>query len=219
MKNLVVKKPWGEEYIACKCRKTATWLLKLDYKKKTSLHCHPNKKTGFILLDGKVEIMIGFYEKKVLSAPSKLMIRPGLFHSTKALSKKGCIVLEIENPINKNDLVRYKDSYGRAKKPYESKNKMRKMTNEIFFKVPKRNGINKYNYKNVKLTIERHKNKKKLVRKSRDTIYAILDGGLVDKRNQFVLSPGDIIKTDTIKKLSKEFDIKNEITILTCKKK
>ena len=54
------------------------------------------------------------------------MIRPGLFHSTKALSKKDSIVLEIETPINKNDLVRYKDNYGRENKPYEKK-KMKKV--------------------------------------------------------------------------------------------
>ena len=45
---------------------------KLIQEKKTSLHCHPKKKTGFILLDGKVEVMIGFYEKKILKAPDKL---------------------------------------------------------------------------------------------------------------------------------------------------
>ena len=83
MRNFLVKKPWGEEYIICKTKKAATWHLKINSRKKTSLHCHPNKKTGFILLDGKVEVMIGFYEKRILKAPDKLMIRPGLFHSTK----------------------------------------------------------------------------------------------------------------------------------------
>ena len=55
------------------------------------------------------------------------MIRPGLFHSTKPLSKKNSIVLEIETPINKNDLVRYKDNYGRENKPYEGKKKDEKI--------------------------------------------------------------------------------------------
>ena len=121
MRNFLVKKPWGEEYIICKTKKAATWHLKINSRKKTSLHCHPNKKTGFILLDGKVEVMIGFYEKRILKAPDKLMIRPGLFHSTKGLAKKDSIVLEIETPINKDDLVRYKDNYGRENKPYEGK--------------------------------------------------------------------------------------------------
>ena len=55
------------------------------------------------------------------------MIRPGLFHSTKGLAKKDSIVLEIETPINKDDLVRYKDNYGRENKPYEGKKSYEKI--------------------------------------------------------------------------------------------
>ena len=217
--NLVVKKPWGNEYIVCKNRKTATWLLNINYNKKTSLHCHPKKKTGFILLSGKVEVMLGFYEKRILNAPSKLMIRPGLFHSTKCLSKKGAVVLEIETPINKDDLVRYKDNYGRENTPYEGKNKMiKKQINHLQFKIPKENQKNTYDFKNLKITTEVHVNTKKLINRPKNTIFAILEGGLKDNRGQLVLSPGDIVRTDTIKKLSKIFKIKNKLAILTCKK-
>ena len=126
-KNLVVTKPWGSEYIACENNTTATWLLKIKKNHKTSLHCHPKKKTGFIILDGKVEVELGFYEKVKLKAPSKLMIRPGLFHSTKALSKNNATILEVETPIDKNDLVRFKDNYGRENRSYEGKNKKKKI--------------------------------------------------------------------------------------------
>jgi len=215
----VVKKPWGNEYVVCKNNKTATWFLNINYKKKTSLHCHPKKKTGFILLSGSVEVMLGFYDKKVLKAPSKLMIRPGLFHSTKAISKKGAAVLEIETPINKKDLVRFKDNYGRENKPYEGKEKMtKKTTKNLIFKIPKINKINKYNLRNLEITVEKHSIAKNLFRKPKNTIFAVLGGGLVDKKNQYVLSPGDIVRTDTIKKLSKVFKIKKNISILTCRK-
>mgnify|MGYP001178876906 FL=1 len=217
--NLVVKKPWGNEYVVCKNKKTATWLLNINYKKKTSLHCHPKKKTGFILLSGAVEVMLGFYDKRILKAPSKLMIRPGLFHSTKAISKKGATVLEIETPINKNDLVRFKDNYGRENKPYEGKEKMTKKTNKnLIFKILKINEINKYKTKNLEITVEKHSISKNLFKKPKNTIFAVLGGGLVDRKNQYVLSPGDIVKTDTIKKLSKVFKIKKNISILTCRK-
>ncbi len=217
--NYVVKKPWGSEYIICKNSKTATWLLNLNYKKKTSLHCHPKKKTGFILLSGSVEVMLGFYDKRILKAPSKLMIRPGLFHSTKAISKKGAIVLEIETPINKDDLVRYKDSYGRENKPYEGKNKMRKKDSKTLeFKIPKINSTNIYKFKNLEITTEKHSIKKNLTNRHKNTIFAVLDGGLVDLKKQYVLSPGDIVRTDTIKKLSKVFKINKKISILTCRK-
>ena len=67
--------------------------------------------------------MVGFYEKKILKAPDKLMIRPGLFHSTKSLSREGSIVLEIETPIDKGDLVRYKDNYEEKISPMKVKRK------------------------------------------------------------------------------------------------
>ncbi len=219
MKNLMVKKPWGEEYIICKTNNSAAWHLKINSRKKTSLHCHPKKKTGFILLDGKVEVMIGFYEKKILTAPDKLMIRPGLFHSTKALSKKDSIVLEIETPINKGDLVRYKDNYGRENKPYEGKKKMKKLIGEQIFKVPIKFGSNSYKYKNLNITVEKVKSLKNLVKnRKRNTIFGILSGGLVDNKKKYVLSAGDIVRTNTIKKLSEVFKINKQIIILTCSK-
>ncbi len=216
---MMVKKPWGEEYIICETNNSATWHLKILSKKKTSLHCHPKKKTGFILIDGKVEVMVGFYEKKILKAPDKLMIRPGLFHSTKSLSREGSIVLEIETPIDKGDLVRYKDNYGRENKPYESKKEMKNLTDEVLFKIPKKFGANVYNYKKLKITIERINSLKKLVsNREKNTIFGILDGGLVDKKKQYVLSAGDIVRTNTIKKLSKVFQINQKIIIITCSK-
>ena len=215
----MVKKPWGEEYIICKTNQSATWHLKIKSRKKTSLHCHPKKKTGFILLDGKVEVMIGFYEKKILKAPNKLMIRPGLFHSTKSISKKDSIVLEIETPINKNDLVRYKDNYGRENKPYEGKKKMTNLSDELIFKVPRAFGCNYYKYKNLEITIEKLKSLKRLIaNRKKDTIFGILGGGLVDKNKNYVLSAGDIVHTNTIKKLSEVFKINKKIIILTCSK-
>jgi len=42
----VVKKPWGHEYVVYrKGNDLSVTLLRINYKKKTSLHCHPNKKT------------------------------------------------------------------------------------------------------------------------------------------------------------------------------
>ena len=52
--NKLVKKPWGSEYLIYENSKIAAWLLDISYKKKTSLHCHPLKKTGFIFWDSFV---------------------------------------------------------------------------------------------------------------------------------------------------------------------
>ena len=111
-RDKIVNKPWGHEYLVYENDEVGLWFLKIKKGQQTSMHCHPKKKTGFILLDGKVEVMLGFYERKILNSQSKLTIRPGLFHSTKALSKNGATILEIETPIDKHDLVRFKDDYG-----------------------------------------------------------------------------------------------------------
>ena len=132
--NKLVKKPWGNEYLIYENRKVAAWFLNIKYNKSTSLHCHPLKKTGFILLKGSVAMNVGFYQKKKFKALNKIMIRPGLFHSTKAISKQGAQIIEIESPNNKNNLIRFKDDYGREKKPYEGHKSMRKISKkEIVF--------------------------------------------------------------------------------------
>ena len=147
------------------------------------------------------------------------MIRTGLFHSIKAISKKGLCALEFETPVNKKDLVRFKDSYGREKKPYEGKEFTKKTSNnDVFFKKTKKKIVQKYIFDNkVELSMETHKNFKLLNKEKMQTIFAILDGQIVDKHNRSVLSYGDIIKTGTLKKLSEVFKIKKDLTILKVK--
>ena len=50
------------------------------------------------------------------------------------------------------------------------------------------------------------------------TSTAILEGSLVDHRNQHVISAGEIIKTSTLKILSKTFKIKKPLTIMKISK-
>ena len=52
----IVKKPWGYEYLAYENKHVALWFLYIKHTHSTSLHCHPSKTTGLILLDGKAEI-------------------------------------------------------------------------------------------------------------------------------------------------------------------
>lgn len=212
----VVKKPWGYEYVAFRNKnKLGITVLNIDYKKKTSLHCHPNKKTGFILLDGTAKIQLGFWKKTKVSAPSKLMIRTGLFHSIEAVSKNGIKALEFETPVKKNDLVRFQDSYGRQMKPYEGKESLRQLfENDIIFKKPIFNKPQIYNYKKLKIFMQVFKNFRNITNKKKSTIFAVIDGSIVDKNNRNILSYGDIIKTDTFKKLSTRFKIKKSITLL-----
>ena len=139
----IVYKPWGYEYTIYRYRKNlSVTFLNIKKNKETSLHCHPNKKTGFILLKGKARIQLGLWKSssKIYNSPSKLMIREGLFHSIKCLPKEDLCALEFESPVNKRDLVRFKDNYGRQSKPYEGKKFTKEITNKnILFKKPKLN--------------------------------------------------------------------------------
>ena len=214
----VVYKPWGHEHIIYKNRKDlSVTLLKINYNKKTSLHCHPNKKTGFIVIDGRALIQLGLGKTtaKYYSAPSKLMIRTGLFHSIKSVSKNGLYALEFETPFNKKDLVRFKDDYGRQSKPYEGKNFTKKINSDfIKFTKPKLGKNQLFKIKKTNISLEIHKNFKNLINKKNSTIFAIIDGNVVDKHKRRVLSYGDIIRTGTLKKLSEVFKIRKYLTVI-----
>lgn len=218
-KNLVVEKPWGYEYIIYSNKLLCITFLHILYNHGTSLHCHPNKKTGYILLSGSTEIQLGFYNKEISAAPSKTIIRPGLFHSTSAISEQGAIVLELETPIDKNDIVRFKDNYGREKDDYQGSSKLKKLNkNQLIFKDPKFNNPHKYKIGGVEILLEKHKDMEDLCKKSLDTIISVIEGGIrCKKTKQIVLGTGEVVKTGTILKLAEVFEVDTFIKTLSVK--
>ena len=121
-KNIVVKKPWGYEYLMFENDFVAIWILHLKKNQATSMHCHPRKKTSLVVLSGKVRgsTLSEWFDLNVMDG---LIYESGVFHTSKALSNE-VFIMEIETPPNKKDLVRLKDSYGREGKAYEGKSKM-----------------------------------------------------------------------------------------------
>ncbi|MBT5869721.1 MAG: hypothetical protein HOH38_12860, partial [Nitrospinaceae bacterium] len=129
--RVLVNKPWGYEYLVFENDHVAIWMLHIVRKRKTSMHCHPNKKTALVLLFGSATCssLDGSVD---LSALDGVVIEPGIYHSTEAsnplpiepLSENGIWVMEIESPPNKTDLVRMQDNYGRKDTAYEGQNKM-----------------------------------------------------------------------------------------------
>ncbi len=216
--NRIVNKPWGYEYVVYRnANHLSVTLLSIDYEKTTSLHCHPNKKSGFILVGGKALFQLGLWKKRseVHSSPSKRMIARGLFHSIKSLSKNGLLALEFETPVNKNDLVRFKDNYGRQQKSYEGKKFTKNIGSKfIKFKKPRLGKKQIYRINNVKISLEVHKNFKKLLKNKKSTIFAILDGAIIDRFGRSVLSYGDIIRTNDLKTLSEVFKIKKSLSVV-----
>ena len=53
-----VKKPWGYEYLAYENENVGLWFLYIAPGQSTSMHCHPKKTTGLVLLDGEAEISL-----------------------------------------------------------------------------------------------------------------------------------------------------------------
>ena len=215
--NYMVKKPWGEEYtIFSNKKKIAITLVKIKPGKMTSLHCHPSKKTGFIILKGSPKIQVGIHKKntwksKVLSI---LVLRPGLFHSlSNPDKKKDVIALEFETPYMKEDLIRFKDKYGRQKKGYESKKFMKKLTNKNILFI-NTNYKKNYSLFNRKITIEKIRSRNQILKYSNKSVCAILDGKIVDINKRTVISFGEIIKTKTLKMLTKRFYIHKPIKVL-----
>ena len=94
----------------------------------------------------------------------------------------------------------------------------KKTKRDFIFEIPKKTGVNNYKFKDLKISLETHITTSELIKRPKNTIFAILDGGLVDQKKRYVLSPGDIVQTETIAKLSKVFKINKKMSILTCKK-
>lgn len=109
----IVTKPWGYEYLLFENGKVAIWHLLISAYGQTSLHSHPNKKTGLIVLDGAAKVSFLGNESKLFYG-EKIMIRHGVFHKTQSMTPYLLQLLEIETPVDKEDIVRLDDIYGRA---------------------------------------------------------------------------------------------------------
>ena len=218
--NRVVLKPWGEEYnIFRNKKKIAITYLKIKKGFATSLHCHPKKKTGFLILKGTAEVQIGIYKKNLTIMVSEVLLRPGLFHRIKASNKSNLYALEIENPYLKNDLIRMKDNYGRNKKGYESLKSSRALTrNDLIFKTPNLNEKKKYKINNVKINISFFKDFKNLKSYDDKSIAIILDGKIVSEKNKTVITTGEIVKSYTLKQLANYFKVDGKILLLRASK-
>ncbi len=122
-RDRVVQKPWGYEFLLFENEAVGIWFLRVTKDHATSMHCHPNKQTSLTLLSGGA-LCNTFRHRNFLSAGDSLLIEPGVFHSTKALSLDGIYLIEIETPPAKLDLLRLEDGYGRQQSGYEGQAQM-----------------------------------------------------------------------------------------------
>lgn len=200
--NVIVNKPWGKEYLCYRNEEVAIWFLLIEEGKKTSMHCHPNKNTGFVVLKGKAKL--SFLRNSVdLEGLDKIHIFRSRFHSTEALTD--CFIFEIETPEDKHDLVRLDDEYGRAGKQYEGvQHHTPKNKNCIWIYEPseKPEAADILGCKVSHLLIT---NKEQLLNKSEEELFIVTKGGIVTEDNQKVVWPGDVIDGKTLHRLASAF--------------
>jgi mannose-6-phosphate isomerase-like protein (cupin superfamily) len=199
--STIVKKPWGYEYLAYENEHVALWFLYIKHTHSTSLHCHPKKTTGLVLLDGKAEVSF-FNTTNKLNPGNKIMIRKGLFHSTKATSEKGAYVFEIETPVDKQDLVRFRDSYGREGKPYEDSTHETPKLEECLWIT---DDSKDYSFSNCVLSVKNITDISQLNKVEDQYNIMFLKGGLQADYGQNVAGPGDIVSASTVKQLTEVF--------------
>ena len=109
--EIIFKKPWGWEFEAYSSQSSALWFLNINEGAQTSMHCHALKTTGYIVLEGSVEIEF-LSSRRLLEAGESINLRRGVFHQTRAVGGNAK-VMEIESPNCKDDLIRLEDLSGR----------------------------------------------------------------------------------------------------------
>jgi mannose-6-phosphate isomerase-like protein (cupin superfamily) len=206
-KKFVVNKPWGYEYLMFENKEVSIWILYLKENESTSMHCHPNKKTTLIVIRGEVQCttLEGFSKRKVGEG---LIIESSVFHTTKAVSKNGAIIMEMESPPNKRDLVRLKDLYGREGKGYEG---VREMSTEL----------KKYEYIDFHGVVPKKRKTMKLgtcilslyvygknhsiqgrIKREKAEIFCVLSGSLHDHKGKLILNAGEAASLKELKRVS-----------------
>jgi len=202
-KSVIVRKPWGYEYLAYQNDKVALWVLHIQPGERTSMHCHPNKTTGLVVVGGYAEINF-IADSKKIRAPGKQMIRRGLFHQTSAICGSEVVMLEVETPVDKNDLVRLRDAYGRTANGYEGAQFELPKTEECLWI----DGPGQYDIGTCTAVVE-NATDNCLSSKDPDDIIMFLQGGLIktiDGKTHMVTVPGDVGVVNVVRQVAKEMD-------------
>lgn len=212
----LVRKPWGFEYPIFQTDDVAVWLLHIEEGKSTSLHCHPSKNTGFLLLAGQARISF-LADSKVISAPAKEMFRRGLFHRTTALSKGGIWLLEAENPNNKPDLVRLQDDHGREKEGYEGSEYHEDLEETFIQLVPPFASPVDFQTEHFSFRVETVPSLDFFSQDDEERILLFLSGGIgkiVDGRELLATVPGDVGSMRIVSQVARNMDFVKKETLL-----
>lgn len=198
-KSVIVNKPWGHEYLMFSNPETEVWSLSLRHQRSTSMHCHPNKRTSLVIIEGRA-IFSTLNESWELLPMDTMIIDQGVFHSTQCVSKEGLRLLEFESPPMKHDLLRLEDKYGRAQKGYEgaegmiADSKKLRLFGAKSFNQLKDIGETKLYLKKVRITKDIIKSTSKS-----STLAALLGGSIKSKTGERMYFPTNVIAAGELK--------------------
>lgn len=113
-----IDKPWGGEYRIYADVLLDVWLLTLLAGTETSTHCHTRKDTVLLCLRGEAELNTVDEDRRLAIRPGSIVhIEQGAVHRTRAWSD--VVLVEVETPRDKLNVLRIDDAGGRELKPYE----------------------------------------------------------------------------------------------------
>lgn len=212
--NALIKKPWGEEYCIYNTTEMSIWLLKIEPNKKTSLHCHPNKKTGLIILNGTAQINL-IERSFTLNGLSKINLRNLIFHQTHNIGINPMFVIEVETPNNKFDLIRIEDDYGRENKDFEDVNNWLPVPANAF-KINQHGEtsyFNEYSFKIMPLSVISDIINSETVNTYKDVvIIPLTEFCFFDKKGNGLCEIGDVVSLNTFKLLERKFNLNTDTT-------
>ena len=216
-RNVIVNKPWGYEYLAFESEEVALWVLVINPHQSTSMHCHPTKTTGLVLLSGLAELAF-LGDSKIIKSPDKQMLRRGLFHSTRSISEEPLVLLEIETPNDKNDIIRLRDAYGRKDLGYEGTVHEQNRSEDCLWIIDDPNLVRQeYLLFGLSLFVERPRSIDYFRDNPNDDILIFLRGGLgktIDHRFHLATMPGDIGLAGIVGLVANEMDLVQEGTLV-----
>ena len=193
--NTLVSKPWGEEYLLYENSDVAIWILHIEPNHSTSMHAHPNKNTSLICLDSKVTCET-LDDKHYLDSQRGIYLGKKVFHQTSNHTDSRAIVMEIETPVDKFDLVRLHDKYEREKLSYESRKNYSKKSNLTLKNMDLKPLLRKFGKMCVTIGFAKNKDELLKIYNSIDekVVATLLDRNIWDNRGSKKFEVGQIIE-------------------------
>ena len=212
-----VPKPWGREYLCWRSPSCAIWLLELHSGASTSFHCHTKKNTGLIVLEGRIKLAL-INSEYYLGPLEKINIFRGRFHSSTCLSAEGATMLEVEAPVDKRDLIRWEDKYGREDSSYEKKVcSFEENDKRLLLHSTENKFIDEQFFRGVSFKIFSSNFQDRLSKGPGSFI--CLEGGIGLSEDRLVIVPGDACSSVVMEKLVSKFHVMPNSIFLEIKKK